>query len=221
MMSHTTLQGFSRDDALRGRRLNRATLRRVLTWVRPYRSQLTWFVIAVVLDAIVTVIPALLVKDLIDNALPPHHNRGLVATLAGTAVVLAFADAMFSLIQRYLSSRVGEGLIYDLRVALFDHVQRMPLAFFTRTQTGALQSRLNNDDIGAQQAVTTTLGNVVQNTVQLVVTITIMLRLSWVLTLLTLLVLPLFIWPARRLGPVLQGLTREGMQLDAEMNNLT
>src|ERR1700722_7834090 len=101
MMSHTTLQGFSRDDALRGRRLNRATLRRVLSWVRPYRRQLTWFIIAVVLDAIVTVIPALLVKDLIDNALP-HGNRSLVATLAAAAVALAFADAMLSLIQRYL-----------------------------------------------------------------------------------------------------------------------
>jgi ATP-binding cassette subfamily B protein len=220
MMSHTTLQGFSRDDALRGRRLNRATLRRVLTWVRPYRGQLTWFIVAVVLDAIVMVIPALLVRDLIDNALV-HRNRHLVAVLAGAAVALAFADAMLSLVQRYLSSRVGEGLIYDLRVALFDHVQRMPLAFFTRTQTGALQSRLNNDVIGAQQAVTTTLGTVVSNVINLAVVLTIMLRLEWRLTVLTLIVLPLFIWPARRIGPRMQKLTRQGMQLNAEMNNLT
>ena len=137
------------------------------------------------------------------------------------AVVLAFADAMLSLLQRYLSSRVGEGLIYDLRVALFDHVQRMPLAFFTRTQTGALQSRLNNDVIGAQQAVTTTLGTVVSNVINLAVVLTIMLRLEWRLTLLTLIVLPLFILPARRIGPRMQQLTRQGMQLNAEMNNLT
>ena len=125
------------------------------------------------------------------------------------------------MIQRYLSSRVGEGLIYDLRVALFDHVQRMPLAFFTRTQTGALQSRLNNDVIGAQQAVTTTLGTVVSNVINLAVVLTIMFKLDWRLTLLTLIVLPAFIIPARRLGPRMQKLTREGMQLNAEMNNLT
>jgi ATP-binding cassette subfamily B protein len=220
MMAHHTLQGFSRDDALRGRRLNRATLRRVLTWVRPYRRQLILFIFAVVLDAIVMVIPALLVRDLIDNALV-HRNRHLVALLAAAAVALAFADAMLSLTQRYLSSRVGEGLIFDLRVALFDHVQRMPLAFFTRTQTGALQSRLNNDVIGAQQAVTTTLGTVVSNVINLAVVLTIMLRLEWRLTVLTLIVLPLFIWPARRIGPRMQKLTRHGMQLNAEMNNLT
>ena len=114
---------------------------------------------------------------------------------------------MLSLVQRYYSARIGEGLIYDLRVALFDHVQRMPIAFFTRTQTGALQSRLNNDVVGAQQAVTTTLGTVLQNVIQLVVTLTIMFRLDWQLTLLTLLVLPAFIYPARRLGPRIQKLT--------------
>jgi ATP-binding cassette subfamily B protein len=222
MMNHSTLQGFSRADAVRGRRVNRETLRRVLTWVKPYRRMLIGFVIAVIVDAIVVVIPGLLMRDLIDHALPPrHHDRRLVLILASAAVLLAFADAMLSLIQRYLSSRVGEGLIYDLRVALFDHVQRMPLAFFTRTQTGALQSRLNNDVIGAQQAVTTTLGTVVSNVVNLSVVLTIMLWLEWRLTLLTLVVLPLFIWPARRIGPRMQNLTRQGMQLNAEMNNLT
>jgi ATP-binding cassette, subfamily B, bacterial len=217
---HTTLQGFRHDEAMRGRRLNRQTMRRVLAWCGPYRLQLIGFIIAVVVDAIVMVIPPLLVRDLIDNALP-DKNRQLVTVIALVAVGLAFADAMLSLVQRYLSSRVGEGLIYDLRVALFDHVQRMPLAFFTRTQTGALQSRLNNDVIGAQQAVTTTLGTVVSNVINLAVVLTIMLRLDWRLTILTLLVLPAFIWPARRIGPRMQKLTREGMQLNAEMNNLT
>ena len=222
MMTHSTLQGFSRGDAVRGRRVNRQTLRRVFTWVQPYRKILIGFLVAVVLDAIVTAVPPLLFRALIDHALPPkHHDRGLVLVLALTAIALAFADAMLSLIQRWLSSRMGEGLIYDLRVALFDHVQRMPLAFFTRTQTGALQTRLNNDVVGAQQAVTTTLGTVVSNVINLTVVLTIMLRLEWRLTLLTLIVLPLFIWPARRIGPRMQKLTREGMQLNAEMNNLT
>ena len=216
------LQGFSRDEAMRGRRLNRDTMRRVVTYVRPYRRLLVGFLLAVVLDAVVTAVPPLLFRALIDHALPPkHHDRHLVLLLALTAIALAFADAMLSLLQRWLSSRMGEGLIYDLRVALFDHVQRMPLAFFTRTQTGALQSRLNNDVIGAQQAVTTTLGTVVSNVINLAVVLTIMLRLEWRLTLLTLIVLPLFIWPARRIGPRMQKLTREGMQLNAEMNNLT
>jgi len=217
MMNHITLQGFRRDEALRGRRLNRQTLRRVLVWCAPYKRLLIGFIAAVVIDAVVMVIPPLLVRGLIDHALP-EKNRGLIALVA---VALAFADAMLSLLQRYLSSRVGEGLIYDLRVALFDHVQRMPLAFFTRTQTGALQSRLNNDVIGAQQAVTTTLGTVVSNVINLTVVLTIMLKLDWRLTLLTLIVLPAFLLPARRIGPRMQRLTREGMQLNAEMNNLT
>src|SRR5204863_9240986 len=123
------------------------------------------------------------------------------------AVALAFGDALLSLLQRWYSSRIGEGLIYDLRVSLFDHVQRMPLAFFTRTQTGALQSPLNNDVIGAQQAVTSTLGTVVQNTISLTVVLTVMFRMEWRLTLLTLIVLPAFIIPARRIGPRMQNLT--------------
>jgi ATP-binding cassette subfamily B protein len=145
----------------------------------------------------------------------------MVAVLATTAVALAFADAFLSLLQRWFSARMGEGLIYDLRVQLFDHVQRMPIAFFTRTQTGALQSRLNNDVVGAQQAVTSTLGTVVSNVINITVVLTIMLKLEWRLTLLTLAVLPFFILPARRMGPRMQSLTREGMQLNAEMNNLT
>ena len=123
--------------------------------------------------------------------------------------------------QRYYSARIGEGLIFDLRVALFDHVQHMPIAFFTRTQTGALQSRLNSDVVGAQQAVTTTLGTVLQNSIQIIVTLTIMFRLNWQMTTLTLIALPAFIYPARRLGPRIQSLARIGMQENAEMNNIT
>jgi ATP-binding cassette subfamily B protein len=220
MMEHRTLMGFRRDEALRGRNMNRATLRRVLGFVRPYRVELVAFVATVILAAAAVAIPPLLFRSLIDNGVQ-NQDRRLIALLSLAAIGLAFASALLSLLQRWYSSRIGEGLIYDLRVALFDHVQRMPLAFFTRTQTGALQSRLNNDVIGAQQAVTSTLGTVVSNAIQLVVTLTVMLALEWRLTILTLLVLPAFIWPARRIGPRLQQITREGMQLNAEMNNLT
>jgi ATP-binding cassette subfamily B protein len=144
-----------------------------------------------------------------------------VMWIALAAVGLALANAALSLVQRYYSARIGEGLIYDLRVALFDHVQRMPIAFFTRTQTGALQSRLNSDVVGAQQAVTTTLGTVLQNVIQLAVTLTIMFKLDWRITLMTLVALPAFIYPARRLGPRIQKLARAGMQQNAEMNNIT
>jgi ATP-binding cassette subfamily B protein len=133
--------------------------------------------------------------------------------------VLALASAGLSLLQRWYSAAIGEGLIYDMRVSLFDHVQRLPLSFFTRTQTGALMSRLNNDVVGAQQAVTNTMGTVASNAISLVVTLTFMLVLEWRLTILTLLVLPLFIIPARRVGRKLQVLTRESMQLNAAMNN--
>jgi ATP-binding cassette subfamily B protein len=220
MMDHRMLMGFRRDETLRSRKVDRATLKRVLGYVRPYRALLIGFIVAVIIDSIVTVIPPLLLRSLIDNAIP-EKNRSLVAFLAIGAIALAFADAGLSLLQRYYSSRLGEGLIYDLRVALFDHVQGMPLAFFTRTQTGALQSRLNSDVVGAQQAVTNTLGTVVQNTIQLTVILSIMFRLEWRITILTLVVLPAFIYPARRMGPRLRQLARDGMQLDAEMNNLT
>jgi ATP-binding cassette, subfamily B, bacterial len=132
---------------------------------------------------------------------------------------VALASAGLSLVQRWYSTRVGEGLIYDMRVALFDHVQRLPISFFTRTQTGALQSRLNNDVIGAQNAVTGTLGTVISNVITLVVTLSVMLLLEWRLTILTLIVLPAFIIPARRIGRRLQTVTRESFALDASMNN--
>jgi ATP-binding cassette, subfamily B, bacterial len=220
MMNHQTISGFRRDDTLRQRKFNRVVARRALGFARPYRKELIGFVLVVIAGAVTAAIPPLLFRSLIDTAVP-DKNRALVAYLALAAVGLAFANAMLSLVQRWFSAKIGEGLIYDLRVQLFDHVQRMPLAFFTRAQTGALQTRLNSDVIGAQQAVTSTLGTVLSNIIGIAVTLTIMFALDWQLTILTLLVLPAFIWPARRLGPRLQTLTREGMQLNAEMNNLT
>ena len=218
MMNHQTMMSFRRDaDGVRGRSIERATLRRVLRSVRPYRKLVSGFIACVVVGAVTSAVPPLLFRSLIDVAIP-ERDRSLLTILALGAVGLAFASAVLSLVQRWLSARIGEGLIYDLRVQLFDHVQRQPLAFFTRTQTGALQSRLNSDVVGAQQAVTNTLGTVVANGISLAVTLSIMLALEWRLTVLTLLVLPAFIYPARRIGAPLQRLFRESMQLNAEMN---
>ncbi len=218
MMYHA-MMGFRRDpDAIAGKRIERALVRRVLGLARPYRWLLVGFLITAIAASIVTVIPPLLFRSLLDTAVP-DKDRTLVTYLAAGAVALAIANALLSLVQRWYSARIGEGLIFDMRVKLFDHVQRLPVAFFTRTQTGALMSRMNNDVIGAQQAITNTLGTVVTNVVGLAVTLTVMLGLEWRLTILTLIVLPAFIIPARRIGRRLQRITREGMQLNASMNN--
>ena len=219
MSMHQTLMSFGHGpDGIRGRRVERDLLKRVLSMARPYRRQLIGFLIAVIVAAVVTAIPALLLKTLLDTAVP-DKDLTLLAALAGGAVLLALASAGLSLLQRWYSARIGEGLIYDMRVALFDHVQRLPVSFFTRTQTGSLMSRLNNDVIGAQQAVTNTLGTVASNVISLVVTLSFMLALEWRMTILTLLVLPAFVIPARRVGRKLQVVTRESMQLNASMNN--
>jgi ATP-binding cassette subfamily B protein len=220
MMDHRTIMGFRRDETLAQRKIDRAVMRRVLTYIGPYRWQLAAFIVTVIGASIATAVSPLLLRSLLDTAIP-DKNRTLVAAIAIGAVLLALINAALSLVQRYYSARIGEGLIYDLRVALFDHVQHMPIAFFTRTQTGSLQSRLNSDVVGAQQAVTSTLGTVLQNLIQIVVTLIIMFQLSWSVTLLTLVALPLFIFPARWLGPRIQTLARTGMQQNAAMNNIT
>ena len=219
MQMHQTMMGFRRDnDAIRGKRVERALIRRVAGMTRPYRSALIGFLVTVILAAAVSVVPAFLFRALIDNAVR-HHNKGLVFWLSLAAVGVAFATAALSLFQRWYSAKVGEGLIYDMRVALFDHVQRLPISFFTRVQTGALISRLNNDVIGAQQAVTNTIGTVISNAITLAITLTVMLKLEWRLTLLTLIVLPAFILPARHIGRKLQVITREGFGVNASMSN--
>jgi ATP-binding cassette, subfamily B, bacterial len=218
-MQWHTVAGFRRDtDALEGKHLERDVLRRVLRFAQPYRRLIIGFIIAVVLAAVVTAVPPLLFRALLDDAVP-NEDLAMVTWLAAAAVGLALANALLSLVQRWYSAKVGEGLIFDLRSALFGHVQDQPISFFTRTQTGALMSRLNNDVIGAQQAVTGTVGTVASNTISVAVTLAVMLALEWRLTLLTLLVLPAFVLLARRMGRRLQAITREGMQLNASMNN--
>ena len=161
-------------------------------------------------------LPPLIFRQIIDTAIPAGDKRQ-IWLLAGLAVGAAIVDALLAIVQRWCSARIGEGLICDLRVALFGKVQRMPIAFFTRTQTGALSSRLNNDVVGAQNAVTSTLGSVVSNVVVLAATLAAMLALEWRLTMLALIVLPLFVVPAKRVGRKLP--IREQMNTNAEMNS--
>lgn len=203
--------------AVRGRRLERTALRRVWIFARPYKSSILGFLSAILAAAAIALVPPFVFRAILDEAIP-ERDRGLIWALASIAVAAAVLDAALAIAQRWFSSRIGEGLIYDLRVALFDKVQRMPVAFFTRTQTGALISRLNNDVVGAQTAVTSTLGSVVSNVVVLVTTLAAMLALEWRLTLLSLVVLPVFIVPAKRVGRRLQVISREQMSLNAQMN---
>jgi ATP-binding cassette subfamily B protein len=192
-------------------------MRRVVVFARPYSSSIIGFLISILVSAAIALIPPLLFRTIVDTAIPAGDKRRIVM-LTIILVVVAMGDAILSIVQRWYSSRIGEGLIYDLRVALFDKVQHMPIAFFTRTQTGALISRLNNDVVGAQTAVTGTLGSVVSNVVVLVTTLGAMLALEWRLTVLSLVVLPVFIIPARRVGVRLQDISREQMGLNASMN---
>ena len=183
---------------------------------RPYRRDLIWFLLLVVGSSLIGVVtPAARrrhhQRDRRGSRARPAASCGIALFIAGLAVV----DAGISLATRWYSSRIGEGVIFDLRTRVFEHVQRMPVAFFTRTQTGALVSRLNNDVIGAQRAFTSTLSGVVSNVIGLVLTAGVMIALSWQITLLSLVMVPLFVLPARRIGRRLQEITRESYELNA------
>ncbi len=211
---------FPRDtDAVAGKRLDRDVLRRAWGFAVPYKAMISAFVVVIIVMALLQLVPPVLFGRIIDDGIG-GQNRGLVTTLSILVVAAAVTDAFLGLLERYLSSRVGEGLIHDLRIALYDHVQRMPLAFFTHTQTGTLISRLNNDVIGAQRAVTGTLGLVVSNIVTVTSTVATMLIIDWRLTLLALVLLPLFVVPAKRVGKVQQRITRMQMDENAGMNNV-
>jgi ATP-binding cassette subfamily B protein len=204
-------------DKVAGAKLNRRTARRVLGFARIYRKAIIIFVVVIVLESVLALVPIWVLKRIIDVAIP-EGDRGLLHGLAGLALFAALCIAGLSFVERFYSSRIGEGLIYDLRVKLFDHVSAMPIGFFTRTQTGALMSRMNNDVIGAQRAVTTTLGSVVSNIIVLATTLVFMLALEWRITILALILLPIFVVPAKRVGRRLSGITREGFDLNSAMN---
>ena len=205
-------------EAVKGKRLQRRSLGRAWQFARPYKAMILLFLAAIVAAALIELVAPFAFRRIIDVSIPEGDRQGIVV-LAGLVVLAALLDAGLAIVQRWCSARIGEGLIYDLRVALFAKVQRMPVAFFTRTQTGALTSRLNNDVVGAQTAVTSTLGSVVSNVVVLVTTLAAMAALEWRLTLLALVVLPMFIIPAKRVGRRLQDIQRQNMATNAEMNN--
>ena len=211
------MRSMRRDPALSKRALRAGTARRVLRFALPYRCILLLFLAVIVLDSLIGVATPVLAGRIV-NEITGHGTVHTVVQIALVIAGLAVIDAGLSLAQRWYSARIGEGLIYDLRTAVFDHVQRMPLAFFTRTQTGALVSRLNSDVLGAQQAFTSTLSGVVSNVVSLVFTATVMFTLSWQITALALILLPVFVLPARRIGTRLQAITRESYNLNASMN---
>ncbi len=219
MSSWSMLRSIQNKDRVTQHRLTRGTTRRILRFARPYRRDIAVFLVTVVLDAIIGVATPLLAGHVV-NAITGGgpHAASVILRLALTIAGLAVVDALLSLAQRWYSARIGEGIILDLRTKVYDHVQRMPLQFFTRTQTGALVSRLNNDVMGAQRAFTSTLSGVVSNVIQLVLTAAVMFSLSWQITVLSLLLLPVFIFPARRVGRRLAEITRESYNLDAKMN---
>jgi len=216
------MRSFRRDPSVTDRRLAPGTWKRIARFASPYRRELLGFLAVIVVTSVSAVVNPLVFKKIIDDGIgtsPPQTGRpGLVLGLALLVVGLAFFEAVMSIVQRWYSARIGEGLIYDMRAAVYGHVQRMPIAFFTRTQTGALITRLNNDVLGAQQAFTGTLSQVVSNVIGVTLTLVAMFVLSWQITLLSLVLLPVFIVPARLIGTKLQELTRESYALNAQMN---
>jgi len=206
------------DPSVKNQKLKPGTIRRIASFAKPYQWQIIFFLVTVVIDAVLVIATPLLLRQLIDEGVIPR-NGALVTRLAILVGLLAIADSLMSIVGRWFSSRIGEGLIYDLRSLVFAHVQRQSIAFFTRAQTGALISRINSDVIGAQQAFTATLSGVVSNVVSLVLVLVTMLVLSWQITAVSLVLLPLFLLPTKWVGKKLQGLTRQSFQLNAEMSS--
>ena len=220
MSMHSTWMSFrslTQDSSVKNQKLKPGTLKRIASFAIPYKISLFFFLITVVIDALLIVATPLLLRRLIDEGVIPKNSE-LVTQLALAVGVIALLDALFSMIGRWFSARIGEGLIYDLRRMIFEHVQRQSIAFFTRTQTGALISRLNSDVIGAQQAFTSTLSGVISNVLSLILVIITMLTLSWQITLISLTLLPLFLYPTKWVGRKLQGYTRQSFDINASMS---
>jgi ATP-binding cassette subfamily B protein len=212
-----SFRSLTQDSSVKNQKLKPGTLKRIASFAIPYKISLSLFLITVVIDALLIVATPLLLRRLIDEGVIPKNSE-LVTQLALAVGVIALLDALFSMIGRWFSARIGEGLIYDLRSMIFEHVQRQSIAFFTRTQTGALISRLNSDVIGAQQAFTSTLSGVISNVLSLVLVTITMLTLSWQITLISLTLLPLFLYPTKWVGRKLQGYTRQSFDINASMS---
>jgi ATP-binding cassette subfamily B protein len=222
------MRSMRREDGVKGAKLPAGTVKRIIRFAAPYRRQLLLFLVLIIADALISAVNPLIYRDVIDHGILGHRvvdgrtvtgNAPLVVKLALLVAGLAIADAAITLIQRFVSSRIGEGLIYDMRTRVYEHISRQPIAFFTRTQTGALVSRLNNDVLGAQSAFTNTLSSVVGNFLTVGVTLVAMFVLSWQITLLALVILPVFVIPARYVGRRLAKLTRDGYNLNSVMSS--
>jgi len=213
-----TFRSITADPSVKEQKLKPGTVKRILGYANPYRTYLAFFLATVVIDAFLIVSTPLLLRKLIDDGVVPK-NAQLVTTLALIVGGLALVDAVMNVIGRWFSARIGEGLIYDLRSEVFAHVQRQSIAFFTRTQTGSLISRINSDVMGAQQAFTATLSGIVSNVISLLLVTIAMLFLSWQITLVSLALLPLFLLPTKWVGRKIQSLTRDSFELNAQMSS--
>ncbi len=213
-----THRSMTADPSVKEQKLKAGTVKRIFVFAKPYRTSIIIFLCTVIVDAVLVVATPLLLRQLIDKGVIPK-NAPLVTHLAILVGLLAIADAGMSMLGRYFSSRIGEGLIYDLRSLVFGHVQKQSIAFFTRTQTGALISRINSDVMGAQQAFTATLSGVVSNVVSLILVGVTMMILSWQITIFSLLLLPAFLIPTKWVGRKLQALTRDSFNTNAQMSS--
>jgi ATP-binding cassette subfamily B protein len=212
------MRSFVRDQSVTKHKIAPGVLKRILRFAKPYKKLLYIFLSIVVFDAAIGAINPLILRQIINKGIL-GHNTGLIVDLAILVAGLAIIDAFFEFFERFISARIGEGLIFDMRTKIFSHIQKMPLAFFTRTQTGALVSRLNNDVLGAQEAFTDVLSNVVGNIISVSIVLIVMFILSWQLTLVIIVILPLFLFPARWLGRRLHAITLESYNLNATMSN--
>ena len=212
-----SFRSLTQDQSVKNQKLKPGTVKRIARYALPYKKSLVLFLVTVVIDALLVVSTPLLLRKLVDEGVVPG-NSSLVTRLALLVGVIALGDAVVSMIGRWFSARIGEGLIYDLRTQVFQHIQKQSIAFFTRTQTGALISRINSDVIGAQQAFTTTLSGVISNVLSLTLVVGTMLFLSWQITIVALLLLPAFLIPTKWVGRKLQKLTRDSFNLNAEMS---
>ena len=212
-----SFRSLTQDQSVKHQKLKAGTFQRIVSFAKPYKVALSIFLVTVIVDALLVVASPLILRKLIDQGVIPKDGA-LVTRYAVIVGILAILDALMSMAGRWFSSRIGEGLIYDLRTQVFTHVQRQSIAFFTRTQTGALISRLNSDVIGAQQAFTATLSGVVSNVLSLILVAATMLTLSWQITIVSFVLLPLFLIPTKWVGRRLQNLTRQSYNLNAEMS---
>src|SRR5664279_4161495 len=221
MSTWHAMRSFTQDSSVTKRKLAPGTVKRIVKFAAPYKAWIIILLSFLVIDAALGTVTPLLIREILNQGIGNAKHAARPHLVIGIALVIALIavfDAVLMLTERYYSSRIGEGLIFDMRAKIFGHIQRMPIAFFTRTQTGALISSLNNDVLGAQQAFTGTLSSVVSNFASVTLVIAAMLTLSWQITVISLFMLPVFVIPARFMGRKLQTITREGYALNAQMN---